>query len=266
MLLPPLLTQPTHLFLQDLAGAEDQGLQRLQQAEWQPASKVPPPMHEAVSPDLQQTVKLVHQDKPTLQFRSLAQPDAPVTSLLQLPDNSRPLSLPEWHPSGTHLAQLYAVVSDDSMTISACVIRLADMVMQSIQVEHVPDTDRPNSFEVPIFWAPNSVTLLMVRSTDRDQRQTCYRYDHPAVSSSQSDPKLLPARWHATSLHASQLSLTCKQPEHAPLQRSCLLVSKLSACKQKLLIHSVPIVRCCLQAKQHEECGLPASVPEHHRP
>ena len=160
-----------------------------------------------------------------------------------------------WHPSGTHLAQLYAVVSDDSMTISACVIRLADMVMQSVQVEHVPDTDRPNSFEVPIFWAPNSVTLLMVRSTDRDQRQTCYRYDHPAVSSSRSDSKLLPARWHATSLHASQLSLTCKQPEHAPLQRSCLLVSRLAACKQRLHVYSGSTVRAARRRSNMKNVG-----------
>ena len=132
-------------------------------------------MNESVSPDLQQTVKLVRPDNPSLQFRTLTA-GAPVTAVLQLPDDSRPILLPVWHPSGSHIALLYAVVTDSSMTLAACVVRMCDQAMQKLQIENLPpDSPRPHTFELPIAWAPHSPTLLVCRTRYREQQQTCFR-------------------------------------------------------------------------------------------
>ena len=151
----------------------DAGLLRLQQAAWQPAGPYPPLLGENVSPSLQQAALLVRKDRPTLQVRNLVAGDIPI--LMPLPDGSKPLSTPTWHPSGEHIALLYETPSSEGSQLSVFVLRLSDQATQRAQLETLPANTKLSSSNLPLAWAPNSATLLVVHGQDDKQVQACFR-------------------------------------------------------------------------------------------
>ena len=115
---------------------------------------------------------MVNPDKPILQFRTLAQPDAAVTALVHLPSGCRPLSVISWHPAGTHVSMICDSVEGNSLTVSACIVRVLDKSVQKIQLERLPPgSPRPESYVLPTAWAPNAPTLLVCRISDEGQVQ-----------------------------------------------------------------------------------------------
>ena len=147
----------------------------MQRAAWQPVTPEAPLLGESVSPDHRQAALLVRERRPSLQVRSLETGSA-ITALVALPDGSRPFSPPAWDSSGQFIALLYETSTTAGRQLSAFVIRICDQAIQRAQLETIPaGAPRVEPEHLPIYWAPESATLLVVRGQEQQQAQTCFR-------------------------------------------------------------------------------------------
>ena len=110
---------------------------------------------------------LVRLSKPTLQIRRLSAGSA-ITAFVPLPAGSRPFSLPQWNPAGTHVSQLYEIGTAGSRDTWVVMLRVADQSTAKAHLEALPAAaPEAGGGVMTTAWAPKSPTLLVVRRKEQ---------------------------------------------------------------------------------------------------